>query len=137
MIKLVDELFNSGKLETINANKKMFGVKEVDMALRYIKEDQENYIPHDSFQEETLNELESFALIRKLPNHNYVLTQKGKDARQLGAYNYIKMKKAENYFLNYTPEKHTKKKKLIETSFIIALVFILILFVVFREDFFS
>lgn len=137
MIKLVGELFNSGKLETIKADKKMFGVKEVDMALRYIKEDQENYIPHDSFQEETLNELESFGLIRKLPNHNYVLTQKGKDARQLGAYNYIKMKKAENYFLNYTPEKHSRKKKLIETSFIIALVFILILFVVFRDDFFS
>lgn len=109
----------------------------MDMALRYIKEDQENFIPQDSFQEETLDELESFGLIRKIPNQNYILTDKGKDARQLGAYNYLQMKKAENYFLNYSPEKYTRKKKQIETSFLFALALILILFVIFREDFFS
>lgn len=114
-----------------------YAAKEVDMALLYIKAGKENSIPQDSFREETLDQLESFDLIKKLPNGNYSITEEGLYARQLGAFKYMEMKKAEKFFGNYSPGTYNNKKKLISTSYLIALLLLLGLFMVLKNDFFS
>lgn len=113
-----------------------FAVKEVDMALLYIKEEKENSIPQDSFREETLNQLEKYDLVKKLPNDNYIITKKGIYARQMGAFRYMEMKRAENFFSDYSSEKYENKKDQIQATFLLALVLLLILLVTFKEDFF-
>ncbi len=120
---------------TITENTR-FAVKEVDMALRYIKEEKENSIPQDSFRKETLNELEKYDLIKQLSNNKYVITPKGIYARKMGAFIYIEMKRSENFFSDYSIEKYEHKKHQIQATFILALVLLLILFVTFKEDFF-
>jgi len=114
-----------------------YGVKEIDLALRFMKEKKENVIPQDSFSTSTLDELEKYKLITKLENGKYVITEKGSYAKQLGAFRYIEMKKSENYFSDYSPEKYSDNKRLIDVTFILALGLILILFIVMREDFFT
>lgn len=113
-----------------------FAVKEVDMALLFIKEEKENSIPQDSFRQETLEELEKFDLIKKLPNNKYIITPKGTYARQMGAYRYMEMKRSENFFSDYSAEKHKNKKNQIQATFALALMLLIILFVTFKEDFF-
>lgn len=113
-----------------------FAVKEVDMALLYIKEEKENSIPQDSFREETLNQLEKYDLIKKLPNDNYIITKKGIYARQMGAFRYIEMERSENFFSDYSPEKYEHKKIQIQATFLLALVLLIILLVTFKEDLF-
>ena len=114
-----------------------YGVKEIDLALRFMKEKKENVIPQDSFSTSTLDELEKYKLINKLENGKYVITEKGSYAKQLGAFRYIEMKKSEIYFSDYSPEKYNDNKRLIDVTFILALGLILILFIVMREDFFT
>ena len=112
-----------------------YPLKEVDMALNYLKVDQENSIPQDSFRDETMNQLQKFGLVERLSNGTYAITDRGIYARQLGAFNYIEMKKSEEFFSDYSPERYESQKKLIETSFLIALVLLLILFIAMKEDF--
>lgn len=112
-----------------------YPVKEVDMALNYLKVDQENSIPQDSFRDETMDQLQKFGLVEKLQNGTYAITDRGIYARQLGAFKYIEMKKSEDFFSDYSPERYENQKKLIQTSFYIALVLLLILFITLREDF--
>lgn len=107
------------------------------MALRYIREERENVIPQDSFREDTLNELEDFNLIKKLPNGTYTITEQGLYARKMGAYQYIEMKKSEKFFSDYSPEKYNSKKKLIDVTFMVSLLLLIILFFTYREDFFQ
>lgn len=114
-----------------------YGVKEIDLALKYMKEEKENVIPQDSFSKATLNELEKFKLIEKLSNGKYVITEKGKYAKQLGAFRYIEMKKSETYFSDFSVEKYNDNKRLIDTAFIIALGVLLLLFIIMKDDFFS
>ncbi|CAN5158596.1 hypothetical protein BH23BAC2_BH23BAC2_23430 [soil metagenome] len=113
-----------------------YGVKEIDLALNYIKEEKENSIPQDSFQEATLIELEKYKLIERRPNGKYVITEKGSYAKQLGAFRYIEMKKSENYFSNYSTQKYNDNKKLIDYAFLLAMMLLLILFVFMKDDFF-
>lgn len=115
----------------------LFAVKEIDMALRYIREDRQNSIPQDSFREDTLQELEDFELIKKLPNGTYSITKQGLYARQMGAHAYIEMKKSEKLFSDYPPEKYNKKKKLIDLTFMVSLLLLIILFITYKEDFFQ
>jgi len=114
-----------------------YGVKEIDLALKYMKEEKENAIPQDSFSNSTLDELEKFKLVKKLSNGKYVITEKGSYAKQLGAFRYIEMKKSENYFSNFSQEKFNDNKRLIDTTFVIALGVLLILFIIMKDDFFS
>ncbi len=114
-----------------------YGVKEIDLALKYMKEEQENYIPQDSFSTKTLNELEKYKLIEKLPNGKYIITKKGSYAKQLGAFRYIEMKKSEIYFSDFSVEKYNENKRLIDTAFLLALGIILILFIIMKDDFFG
>src|SRR5690606_39367780 len=86
-----------------------YGVKEIDLALKYMKEEKENTIPQDSFSNTTLDELEKFKLVRKLSNGKYVITEKGSHAKQLGAFRYIEMKKSENYFSDFSQEKRSEE----------------------------
>ncbi len=111
-------------------------VKEVDMALLYLKEEKENPIPQDSFREETLRELEKFGLVKKLSNGNYLITTKGVYARQMGAFRYMEMKKSEDFFSDYSPARYENRKTQIQSTFLLALVILLVLFVTFKEDFF-
>lgn len=113
-----------------------FAIKEVDMALLFIKENRENSIPQDSFRNETLEELETFGLIKKLPNNKYIITTKGTYARQMGAFKYIEMKKSELFFSDYSAKKYEIKKSQIQATFALALMFLIILFVTFKDDFF-
>jgi len=114
-----------------------YGVKEIDLALKYMKEEKENTIPQDSFSNTTLDELEKFKLVRKLSNGKYVITEKGSYAKQLGAFRYIEMKKSENYFSDFSQEKYNDNKRLIDITFVVALGVLLILFIVMKDDFFS
>lgn len=114
-----------------------YGVKEIDLALKYMKEEKENIIPQDSFSSATLAELEKFKLIEKLPNGKYVITEKGSYAKQLGAFRYIEMKKSENYFSDFSAERYNENKRLIDTAFFLVLGILLILFIVMKDDFFS
>lgn len=114
-----------------------YAAKEVDMALLYLKAGKENPIPQDSFREETLDQLESFHLVKKMTNGNYLITKQGLYARQLGAFKYMEMKKSEDFFSDYSPDRYNNKKKLIRTSYLVALILLLGLFMVFKEDFFS
>lgn len=113
-----------------------FAVKEVDMALLFIKEERENSIPQDSFRNETLQELEKFDLIKKLPNNKYIITKKGTYARQMGAFRYMEMKRSENFFSDYSEEKYETKKNQIQATFALAIMLLIILFVTFKDDFF-
>lgn len=106
------------------------------MALLYLKEERENAIPQDSFREETLKQLEKFDLVKKLNNGNYLITTKGIYARQMGAFRYMEMKKSEDFFSDYSPARYETKKNQIQTTFLLALVILLVLFVTFKEDFF-
>lgn len=114
-----------------------YGVKEIDLALKYMKEEKENSIPQDSFSDSTIKELEKFNLIEKLPNGKYKITEKGSYAKKLGAFRYIEMKKSETYFSDFSTEKFNENKKLIDTIFILALGALLVLFIIMKEDFFS
>lgn len=114
-----------------------YGVKEIDLALKYMKEEKENSIPQDSFSNATLAELEKYKLIEKLSNGKYVITEKGSYAKQLGAFRYIEMKKSENYFLDFSAEKYNDNKRLIDITFILALGILLFLFIIMKEDFFT
>lgn len=114
-----------------------YPLKEVDMALNYLKVDQENSIPQDSFRDETMNQLQKFGLVERLPNGSYAITDRGIYARQLGAFKYIEMKRSEDFFSDYSPERYESQKRLIQTSFLVALVLLLILFVAMKEDFIS
>lgn len=114
-----------------------YPLKEVDMALNYLKVDQENYIPQDSFRDETMDQLQKFGLVEKLQNGTYAITDLGVYARQLGAFKYMEMKKSEDFFSDYSPARYESQKKLIKTSFLIALFLLLILFIAFKEDFIS
>ncbi len=114
-----------------------YPLKEVDMALNYLKVDQENSIPQDSFRDETMNQLQKFGLVERLQNGKYAITDKGIYARQLGAFKYIEMKKSEDFFSDYSPKRYESQKKLIQTSFFLALVLLLILFVALKDDFIS
>ncbi|UJH92145.1 hypothetical protein LZ575_06075 [Antarcticibacterium sp. 1MA-6-2] len=115
----------------------LFAIKEIDMALRYIREERENVIPQDSFREDMLNELEDFNLIKKLSNGTYIITEQGLYARKMGAHQYIEMKKSEEFFSNYSPEKYNSKKKLIDVTFMVSLLLLIILLFSYREDFFQ
>ena len=114
-----------------------YGVKEIDLALKFMKEERENVIPQDSFSDSTLDELEKFKLIKKLSNGKYILTEKGAYAKQLGAFRYIEMKKSENYFSDFSEEKYNDNKRLIDITFVIALGVLLILFIIMKDDFFN
>lgn len=114
-----------------------YGVKEIDLALKYMKEEKENVIPQDSFSNATMEELEKFSLIKKLPNGKYIITEKGSYAKQLGAFRYIEMKKSENYFSDFSTEKYNENKRLIDITFLLALGVLLILFIIMKEDFFT
>lgn len=114
-----------------------YGVKEIDLALKYMKEEKENVIPQDSFSNSTLNELEKFKLVEKLPNGKYIITEKGSYAKQLGAFRYIEMKKSENYFSDFSTEKYNDNKRLIDTTYLLVLGLLLILFIILKDDFFS
>lgn len=114
-----------------------YGVKEIDLALKYMKEERENEIPQDSFSNTTLNELEKFKLVEKLPNGKYIVTERGSYAKQLGAFRYIEMKKSENYFSDFSLEQYNENKRIIDTIFLLALGIILILFIVMKDDFFN
>ncbi|QED37860.1 hypothetical protein FK178_09045 [Antarcticibacterium arcticum] len=107
------------------------GVKEIDLALKYMKDGRENLIPQDSFREATLMELEEFGLVEKLPNGNYLITDKGLYAKRIGAFEYIKMKRTEDYFLNSPKIGFNTKNKFIETAFVLFLLLILVILVTF------
>lgn len=114
-----------------------YAAKEVDMALLYLKAGKENPIPQDSFREETLDQLEQYDLVKKLANGNYLITKQGIYARQLGAFKYMELKKSEDFFSDYSPAMYNSKKRIIRTSYLVALILLLGLFIVFKEDFFS
>ena len=106
------------------------GVKEVDLALKYMKEGRENPIPQDSFREATLKELEDFGLINRLPNGSYLITEKGIYARQMGAFEYMEMKRTEKFFLESPKVQFNTKSKFIETAFVLFLLLVLIILVI-------
>ena len=106
------------------------GVKEVDLALKYMKEGQENPIPQDSFREATLKELEDFGLIERLHNGCYLITEKGTYAKQMGAYEYMELKRTEDYFLNAPKVRFNTRSKFIETAFVLFLLLVLIILVI-------
>tara|TARA_R100000935_G_C2739670_1_gene125354 strand:+ start:101 stop:457 length:357 start_codon:yes stop_codon:yes gene_type:complete len=116
-------------METESYHIKTPGVKEIDLALKYMKEDRENPIPPDSFRDATLIELQEFGLVEKLSNGNYLLTDRGMYAKKMGAYDYIQMKRTEEYFLNSPKVGFNTKNKFIETAFVLFLLLILIILV--------
>ena len=105
------------------------GVKEIDLALRYMKEGRENPIPQDSFREATLKELEDFGLIERLSNGCYLITSKGTYAKQMGAYNYIELKRTERFFLKTSRFQLSSKRKFIATALALFLLLVLIILV--------
>lgn len=124
-------------MSSFDSKSSKYPLKEVDMALNYLKADQENSIPQDSFRDETMNQLQKFGLVEKLSNGSYAITDRGIYARQLGAFKYIEMKKSEDFFSDYSPARYESQKKLIQTSFLIILFLLLVLFITFKEDFFN
>lgn len=105
------------------------GVKEVDLALKYMKEDKENPIPQDSFRESTLKELEEFGLIERLPNGCYLITDEGTYAKKMGAYEYMELKRTEEYFLKSPKIRFNTRSNFIETAFVLFLLLVLIILV--------
>lgn len=116
-------------METDSYHIKTPGVKEIDLALKYMKDGRENPIPPDSFRDATLRELQEYDLVEKLPNGNYLITDRGMDAKKMGAYDYIKMKRNEEYFLNSPKLGFNTKNKFIETAFVLFLLLVLIILV--------
>ena len=116
-------------MKTASSHQLAPGVKEVDLALKYLKEGKENQIPQDSFRESTLKELEDFGLAERLSNGCYLITEKGKFAKQMGAFNYMEMKRTEQFFLTTPKIQFNTKSKFIETAFVLFLLLVLIILV--------